>query len=345
MPRSLGNQEDVARTSKAAEGHGGQQFLSIPDAKTPWRLLSLDYADSFVHWVEVSGNRRPVRCGGGIEGEGFKPDDCPICQHMLGLYQDAKALRADGDEAKADKLKNHANEMRGQLQVVMKAIRGQYALMKDPKTKKKYRVADWDMEDSETNVEVGLLSLSKAQWEGLTGLIGGEDTPFIESPEDLLSHTLFTEKERRKGRTGAKYSAVVWGAEEEESEMPDIEIPEEVEKANLDDFCEIDREELAQVYQALSGQTIEDPEEDEEVEMEEDSDDDDVDEDYLSDVEGDDEAEEFEDDIPYDEDEEDEEDEEEEPPKKKPAPKKAPVKKPTPSKKPTSARKSGKTRL
>lgn len=342
MAKSLTNREDVESTSKAAEGGHASPFLSIPDTRTPWYLLGLDYADSFVHWVDTDQGRRAVRCGGGVEGEGFKPDKCPICEYMLELYQDAKALRADGEEAKADKLKNRANSLRGKLQVVMKAIRGQYALIKNAKTGKKSRVADWDTEDDDSNVEVGLLSLSKAQWEGLVGMINGEDTPFITEPEDLANRVLYTNKERRKGSSGMKYSAVVWGAEEEESDMPDVEIPKEVEEINLDDFCEIDTDELASVYTLLTGETVEEPDDDEEVELEDDSDDSDVDEDYLDDVESDDE-EEFEDDVPYDEDEE-----EEEPPKKapakKPAAKKTTAKKPTTAKK-APAKKSGKTRL
>lgn len=42
MKRSLGSQEDVIAGREAAEGTGARNFLSIPDKKTPWFILSMD---------------------------------------------------------------------------------------------------------------------------------------------------------------------------------------------------------------------------------------------------------------------------------------------------------------
>ncbi len=355
MAQSLDRDEDVQKTTSAMESSGGQPFLSIPDAKTPWYLLGLEYSTSFAHWYEGPQGRRAVICAGGVDGKGFDADNCPVCAHVLDMYQEAKRMREDGDSAAADKLKNKANDLRAKGRVILKAIRGQYIVVKD-KTGK-HLEADFDTEAEENPAEIGLLSLTTAQWEGLIGLRNGENTPFIKSGSDLGNRVLWTKKERRKGRN-TKYTQVVWGAEEEESEMPEIEIPEELAKLDLDQFGEIDEDEVLKVAEYLSGQDSEEPEEDEEVALEEDSEDE-PDDDYLDDVESDEEEEddeeendEFKDDIPG----EDDEEEEETPPKKKPAPKKSASEKKTPPKGKTATRnrasskgsaskKSGKTRM
>jgi hypothetical protein len=269
------------------------------------------------------------------------------------MYQEAKRLREDGELAKADKLKNKANDLRAKGRVILKAVRGQYIMVKDKSGK--HLEADFDLQADENPAEVGLLSLTTAQWEGLIGLRNGENTPFIKTGADLGKRVLWTKKERRKGRN-TKYTQVVWGAEEEESDVPDIEIPEELANLDLDTFAEIDHDEVQKVAEYLTGQTSEEPEDDEEVELEDDSQEE-PDDDYLDDVEGDDEEEEsdeteefeddlpFEDDIPYDE---DEEEDEENQPKRKPAPPKAAKKlttRPRPSTKGSTSKKSGKTRM
>jgi hypothetical protein len=276
MAQSLGNAEDVKRTRDAAESGGESRFLKIPDAKTPWYLLGLEYASYFSHWVEIGGMRRPVVCAGGLEGKGFATDECPICAHTLDLYNEAKELESEGDKDAAGKVRQKANDIRAKLNVVMKAAKGQYVLIKT-KTGKK-RVADWDMEDSDSNVEVGLLNLSNAQWEGLTGMIGGEDTPFIESGEDLAKRVLWTKKESRKGKTGGKYSAVVWGAEEEEIDFPEeVEVDDELKEIDLDEFAKVNDEDIQKVMKFLTGEDSEDVDDDEEVDLEDDSDDSEID--------------------------------------------------------------------
>jgi hypothetical protein len=315
--------------------------------------MSLDYADGFVHWVDIGGQVRRVVCAGGLDGKGFAPDDCPICSYVVGLYQEAKELREAGHTAKADKLKNKANRMRGKLEVQFKAIRGAFEIERDRKTGKKIKVVSFDQEDEDLDVSPGIIALSSSQFDGLTGLIKGEDTPFIEVGDDLGKHYLITKKERKKGRSGGKYSQVVWDAEEEEvSEVPDVEIPKELTEINLEDNFQINDEELQKVYGLITGESSEEPDDDEDVELEEDSSEE-PDEAYLDDVEDDDEESaedeeadeevddevlEFEDDMP-----------DEEPPKKKKAiPTKGKTAKPIPKRntaKTAPKRKSGKTRL
>jgi len=325
--KSLKRKEDVQSTQAAAEG-GQSYFLSIPETRTPWFFMNLDYADGFVHWVDIGGQARRVVCAGGLEGKGFAPDACPICSHVVGLYQEAKELREEGHTAKADKLKNKANRMRAKLEVQFKVIRGGFEIERDPKTRKKTKVVSFDTEDVDLDVAPGIIALSNSQFDGLTGLIKGEETPFIEVGDDLGTHYLVTTKERKKGRSGNKYSQVVWEAEEDEvSESPDVEIPKELAEINLEDNFQVDDEAISKVYGLLTGEESEDADDDEVVELEEDSVDE-PDESYLDDVEGDDDEVEEDDDDDDEDEEEDEDDEvlefeddmpDEEPPKKKKA--------------------------
>lgn len=327
--KSLGNQEDVQSTKKAME-QNPSWFLNIPDQKTPWYFISLDYADGFVHWYDVGGGARRTLCAGGLEGRGFDPDNCPICAYVLEQYQEAKRLEQEGDEAKAKQVRDRANRMRGKFEIHFKVIRGQRALVKT-KTGKEW-VADFDMSDSDSSAGVGIISLSQAQFDGLIGMIKGPGTEFIENGEDLGNRILWTSKESRKGKKGGKYSAVVWSADEATSEMPEVEIPEELLEKDLGEDFVLDPEELEKVYTLISGQELEEPESDEAVALETDSDDD-IDDADLDDIDDDD----ADNDDDYDSDDDDFEDDllddDEEPSKKK----SAPVKKPVPV-----SRKSGK---
>lgn len=334
--KSLRNQEDIQSTQKSVE-QAPSWFLNIPDQKTPWYFISLDYADGFVHWYDAAGSSRRVVCAGGVEGKGFATDTCPICAHVLELYQEAKRLLEEGDESRSKQLKDRANRMRAKQEVHFKVIRGQRTLLKT-KTGKEW-VADFDVSDEDSTSGVGVISMSEAQFKGLIGLINGNGTEFIESGDDLGNRVLWTSKESRKGKTGGKYSAVVWSADEHTSEMPDVEIPQELLDMDLGSDFTIDSEEVEKVYSLVSGQAIESPEDDEDVDLDTDSEDlvEDSDLDDLDDDEDPDDDD-FDDDLP-----EGFDDEEEEPKSKsspaRPAPK-APVRKSQPP-----ARKSGRARL
>ena len=292
--KNLGRQEDVRETRTAMEDGGSNIFLKIPDHKTPWYLISLDYSDGFVHWYDAGSGRRRVVCTGGLEGQGFAPDHCPICAYVLELYQEAKRLEQEGDTAHAKQLRDRANNLRGKSEVHIKAIRGQRVLVKT-KTGKQY-IPDFETSD-DSDAAVGILSLSKAQWTGLTDLFLSGDNPNITSGDDLANRVLWTSKESRKGSTGNKYSAVVWTADEHESDMPDVEIPESILEYDLGGGFEVVEGDVEKVFSLISGQSVETVDADEAVALETDSVDtvsdadlDDLDDDVSDDA--------FEDDIP-----------------------------------------------
>jgi hypothetical protein len=237
-----------------------------------------------------------------LEGKGFATDTCPICAYVLELYQEAKRLKEEGEEAKSKQVKSRANDLHANAEVQFKSIRGQRTLLKT-KTGKEW-IADWDVEDEDSTVDVGIISLSEAQFLGLKGLIKGEDTQFIQLGDDLNKRVLWTSKERRKGKSGRKYSAVVWDADEAESDMPEMEVDQELLDMDLRENFVIDEEEVEKVYALVSGQEIEEIAEDEEVALEDDSEEvpENADLDDLPEDGDPDEGvteEEFEDDLPY----------------------------------------------
>jgi hypothetical protein len=266
--KSLSNANDVQSTNKAAE-EKQSRFVKIPNDKTPWILLGLDYADGFVHWVKVNGTPMRVVCGGGLEGQGFAPNVCPLCALTHEKYSEAKELEQTGNKSKAKIIRDWANEMRARMEVHVKVVRGTKILVKKDGGNKHWE-ADFDPSDDEDgNVMAGILPLSSFQWEGLTGLIEGENTEYITSGTDLGNRILWTKKESRKGKKSS-YSAVVWDADEEEG-LPDIEVDEELMKIDLTENFVIDPSALENTVNLLTGQATESISDDEEVELETDS--------------------------------------------------------------------------
>lgn len=297
--KNLGRKEDVQETKKAIE-QAPSWFLSIPDKKTPWRFLNLDYVEGYLHWYDTGqgkNDRRAVVCAGGIAGGGKAIDECPVCAYVNELYEEAKRLEEEGgdnNKARAQQIRNRAGGMRGRYSSHIKAVRGQRVLVKT-KTGKQW-VADWDTEDEDSTVEVGVLAMSQSQWNGILNILESSEYPQIGEGSDFLTHTLWSSKVNKKGSRGGKYSQVVWDVDEEETEFPEVEVPEELAKLDISKDFDVDMDEVEKVYRLLSGQEIEEPEDDEEVALEGDSaEEDEPDNEYL--------------------DEEDDE-EEEEPPKK-----------------------------
>lgn len=304
--KSLKRKEDVKASKDAAESESGRHFLKIPANKTPWRLLSLDYEDGYTHWVPVQGRKINVACAGGIEGKGFDPDTCPICKHTLELYDEAKALKAEGKLKESKIATADANDMRAKYQALFIAVKGQKILVKERTKDGKIRkvwAADFDTASEDSEVEVGVLALTKSQFSNLIGLIGSEETPFVKTGSDLGNRVLWSTKNSRKGRKGnSDYTEVVWSADAKPSPVPEIEIPDNV---SIEGYFDVDEKTLAKVTEYLTGEVAEDIPVDDAVEAEED---DTVEEETEVIDESEDEPEDdFDDDIPWEEPDEEEE--------------------------------------
>lgn len=306
--KSLKRKEDVKASKEAAESESGRHFLKIPGNKTPWRLLSLDYEDGYTHWVPVQGRKINVACVGGVEGKGFDPDNCPICKHTLELYDEAKALKAEGRTKEAKIATEDANDMRAKYQALFIAVKGQKVLIKERTKDGKIRkawAADFDTESEDSEVEVGVLGLTKSQFSNLIGLIGSEETPFVKTGSDLGNRVLWSTKKSQKGRKGnSDYTEVLWSADAKPSSLPEIEIPDNV---SVEGYFDVDEKTLSKVTEYLTGEATEDIPIDDAVEAEEE---DAVEEtEVVEDAENseDETEDDFDDDIPWEETDEEEE--------------------------------------
>ncbi len=332
--KSLGNRDDVKSSREAVSDQSGQAFLKIPEKRTPFYLLDLEYRDGFAHWVELpNGRKTRVVCTGELDKGGFDPDNCPICEHVMNMYKDAKTLRDEDQDAKADKLKKRANDMRGKYEAHFIAVKGEREIVREGGKKKV--VANFDADDSEADVEVGILALSHSQFEKLTGLIDNDEVPHVKSGEDLGNRIIWSKKEKKAGKgKGQTFTEVSWTADTKKTPKPEIEYDSESEELNTAHDFEMDISAIKKVFAQLTGGDADD---DEDVDMAEESGD--VDDDFLDDTIDDAEPEEVDDDdllddvdedpMDFEDDllDDDDEDDEVPPPKKKKAPAKRVVKK------------------
>lgn len=336
--QSLSKREDIDKTLSLFEQR--TQNISIPTEKTPWYILSPDFKTGYRHWVQLSnGNRIPVPCKGGAEGKGFAVDTCPFCKKSLEFYQKGKHYLQQGKTKQADKMKQAGNSIRATFSALFHAVKGVKVLeMVTTKTGKKKKLVpyfeNFESDDDENKIEVGILSFSQAQFENFTGLITDDAYPFVQSGDDLCNRAIWTQK--KKANKKKMYPEVVFSADKKTMEKPDVEIPED--QQDLESQFEISDEEFENIWKDFAGDVGEemvkrekkrkkvvDDEDDEDEEIDDDDEDiddeDDDDEDYEDeddDDDDDDEEVELPDDAYLDDDEDDFEDDDPDdlPPKK-----------------------------
>lgn len=321
MGKKLTDEQDVQATKKSFS-HDSKILKFDENSKTPIYILSIDYEEGFVHWVEtLDGRRMRVVCGGGVEGKGFDPANCKICNHLVEGYREARALEGE-DKQEADKMRKKLNQMRANYSAELLAAKGELLKVKDAKTGKKTLSADFD------EYEVGVLALTETQFNALTGLKDSEQYPHVKTYGDLVNRVIIVDKRKRdKGGKGAMYATIEFQPLKAKSDPPDVEYdPDDFDLS--EDFV-LDEERIEQAFALLSGEEDYDEDVDADIEYETDDAeeaaeevfDDDVDADEgadLSDVAG--EAgemdDDFDDDLPWDD-----EETSEPPPKPKPKPK------------------------
>src|SRR3972149_395352 len=340
--RDMRKDEDVQAAKEATAQ--SKRTLTIEQGVTPIYFLSGKFNSGFVHWVKGVDKKMRVICGGGEEGKGRAPDECPICHIVMRTYQKAKQVEKEGHEEKADKIRVQARDMSAKYEMEFVVAKGEMVYV--GKNKKGKRVYKPDFDDA----KVGILSLSKKQRDDLWSLAEGEKYPFIQSKNDLLTRAIKIDKAKRGD---SDYATIDWIPAKETMKAP---VKVDLKEFDISADYEIDKDELKKIAKQISGggvamskkgkkgkkkhevdyedEELEDEEEDEDDEDEEededededsDDDDNDDDEDDEDDVEeddedeDDDEEEEEEDDEDDDDDDEDflEDDEEEEKPKKR----------------------------
>jgi hypothetical protein len=340
--KSLQSKDDVRQSQTATESGGKSNRLPIPDQKTPWYLLSLDYADGFVHYVKTADDRtmRAV-CGGGPDAGGLATDDCPVCDTVMRVYKEGKRLRGlDDSDAKkrGEELKNIGNRNRGKYEAHFLAIRG--VRRKYPGKKEwvaDFELPDDDEEQEENPVAVGVLSLTHNQFNRLVSTIDDDNFSFIKGGEDLVNRILWSHKEKKSGN----FKEVFWTPDPHQSDAP--EVPSEMlDELDISADFEIDLDRLEQAAELVAAEAFGEEDDEEEeidagvVELS----DDELDDEDPSDDEDVDPADDFEDDIPGEDNLSDVEDDEEEESVAKPKPKKRPD-----SVSKSKKRKSGRSRL
>ena len=284
--------EDAKESRQATEREG--KTLKIAEGKTPIRLLSGAYVDGFAHWVNVEGQKQRIPCGGGFGGKGFAPDECPICNVVKERYAQSRDLESNGKPKAAKALRNATNQLRAQYECHMIAAQGEMQYVgKDKKTGKKKFEADFD------DATVGILSLTKKQFEDLNSLADSGKYDFIEGRADLLSRYIVFDKAKRGEASYATTEFIPSRTEMDE------EIEYDEEEFNLQEDFEISEDRMKKAARALMGGKSSTSKKKHDVDYEDDSDDEDSEEE-------DDDEEEDSDDFEEDKDDDDDSDEDDE---------------------------------
>lgn len=242
MP-SVENDEVLDETNSGFNSKGGGKNIKIPEGKTPIYILESDYHDGYVHYVRgPDGKPMRVVCAGGIEGKGFKPDNCKICKETLELYQQAKALEADGDKHGAADLRKKAGNIRASYNAEFIVVVGEMMLVRG-KDGKKVKVPDFEND----SVKVGVLTMTEKQYKDFTGLRNNEIYPFIKTGKDLTNRVFVLDKQKRDGKSMATIEFIPMKSA---SDKPDIEY--DPDDFNTEADFEIDEDRIEQAYKMIT---------------------------------------------------------------------------------------------
>lgn len=259
MPKDFTNQNDVAETKKATKDNG--KYIRIEEGKTPIYLLSSKYEDGFAHWIRLpSGDRLRLPCAGGSEGQGYAPDDCPMCDFMNDQFALARSLEGGGRFQAAKELKKQTNELRAKFEVYFIAAKGELVVDSIVDGKKKFKA---DFEDA----QVGFLAFTKKQWEDLLAIPAQHQ--HISGTADLLNRYIIFDK-RKRGDD--EWNTIEFVPAPKPTPKPEVEWDEE--ELDLSSIFEVDMDQLIKAVAVLKGDVeevdeeidFEDEEEEEEIE-------------------------------------------------------------------------------
>lgn len=214
MGKKLTRDDDVQASNESFENEGGGgRILKIGEGKTPVYLLSDDYADGYVHWTTLpDGGRKRLVCLGGLEGKGWAPDNCPLCQMTASIYKKAKAAEGQGNKDLAETIRRRASGMRAKYEAHFLAVKGE--MVKEKRGDKKVFVPDFE------EGTVGLLSMTKQQFEQFTGLRSNPEYPFMKGSQDLVNRVFVLDKAKREG---SSFATTLFIPSKHVSDAPDVE--------------------------------------------------------------------------------------------------------------------------
>jgi len=276
MARDLDRADDVQESLDSMETQGN--ILRIPEGRTPVYILNSEYADGYAHWVKAKGGGVSPRvvCAGGVEGKGWVPEECPICALVAALYKKAKSIEAKhGETDEVKTLRKSASNIRAKYEAHFLAVKGE--LVKERVKGGKKMVPDFE------DGQVGILSLTRQQFEDFVYLRKSDKLPFMKDGEDLTNRIIVLDKRKRGKST---YATTEFIPSKRTSDPPDLEYDEE--EFDLEEDFEVDEDDLENAAD-LSRKSKDDDDddfEDDDVDFEDDDDDDDdaaIDDDFLDD--------------------------------------------------------------
>jgi len=242
MAKDLTNEEDVEQSVADAEGSSRGNNLKIPEGKTPVFILKSDYADGYVHWVNLPEGPSRAVCGCTEDHKGWDPENCPLCKVTAKLYGQAKKL--ENEEGKDDpavkKIRARANRMRSKYEAHFLAVVGE--LVKEKVGPGKF-VWSPDFDDA----KVGILSMTRQQFNDFTALRNSPDKfPFMKGPADLCNRAIVLEKSK-KGNS--EFATIEFIPSKRSSDPPEVEYEED--DFDLDADFEVDGERLEKMSELL----------------------------------------------------------------------------------------------
>jgi flagellar biosynthesis GTPase FlhF len=243
MAKDLTNEEDVEQSVADAEGGRQSDNIKIPEGKTPVYILKSDYADGYVHWVNLPEGPSRVVCGCAEDHKGWDPENCPLCKITAQLYGKAKKLENEEgkDTPAVKKVRAQANRIRSKYEAHFLAVAGE--LVKEKVGPGKF-VWSSDFE----NARVGILSMTRQQFNDFTALRNSPDKfPFMKGPSDLCNRAIVLEKSK-KGNSD--FATTDFIPSKRSSDPPEVEYEED--DFDLDSDFEVDAERLEKIAELLA---------------------------------------------------------------------------------------------
>lgn len=240
MARSLENEDDVQAAHDSFEDQNTSKVMKIPEGRTPVYFLSPSYEDGYVHWVTLpEGGRKRLVCAGGLEGKGWATEECPICGIVAKLYRQAKEIENEhGKTDEVEQLRKRASGMRAKYEAHFLVAKGE--MIKEKRDGKKVLVPDFD------EAEVGILSMTRQQYESFTALRSSDAYPFMKGSADLVNRVIVLDKAKRGD---SAFATTEFIPAKSKSDAPDVEYDEE--EFDLEEDFAFDGEELESVAELL----------------------------------------------------------------------------------------------
>ena len=273
--RSLLNQEDLDQTKADSDsGNSSSRIVKLDSGKNALWFLSPVYDYGYVHWINFdSGQTRVFVCAGDKDGKGWQPDECMLCEYVRGMYGEA---RETGNKREAEGIKIHASKARAKFEASFIVAKGEVVRQK-VKSGGKAKVISVPAFDSD-ELEIGILRLSKAQFDTFTGLLDSDKFPHIGSLEDLMNRPFIFDKRRHDKKD--QYETVKCIPWPRKMEMPE-DIEWDADDFDLSALYTVDTGKIEDAASELTGDTNDEDEGTTDITDEEFFDDDDFEDDDV----------------------------------------------------------------